>query len=152
MTIATEPPGNTAFNYGQLNNFHVTVVEYPVPPEVLYLDVSINGGEWALAQASGQEYGAGSKIYLLSYMSWPTDGDVLTFRAADPSGTFFSNELALTYTAAAGDEARANPRSDWTVPQLDAWAAEHGDTAPDYPADANKPEKLAYIKSVIGDD
>ncbi len=54
----------------------------------------------------------------------------------------------------ADDEAEvlANPRSDWTVPQLDQFAADNPKLAPKYPVDGNKPEKLAYLKSVTGED
>jgi hypothetical protein len=53
----------------------------------------------------------------------------------------------------ADEEAEAQtPSPSWTVPRLDAWAEAHADIAPDYPTKGSKPEKLAYIRSVIGDD
>lgn len=44
----------------------------------------------------------------------------------------------------------AAPLEKATVAELDALASEHA--IPDYPADANKPEKLAHLQAALGDD
>jgi hypothetical protein len=146
LTGPTEVPNYQSYHLDLVTNADETSI---------FLQQNYNGGAWGpfnpMVLVDATHFSFDSQAVNLGV------GDIVGMRAhREPDDGVASNEVFITVTAPLEDpEAEAEdakPRSDWSVKRLDDWARNHADLAPEYPFDANKPEKLAYLNGAVEGD